>query len=112
MHKLKVVTKAEVTIYDAIPDGARLVDALRHAQVGPPLLAWRCGQGTCGACVVRVQFPNGIEPPPLTRMERNVLARHGLGETEESDGVADPDRLRLACHVRVSCDLVVYIKND
>ncbi|GAA5786643.1 2Fe-2S iron-sulfur cluster-binding protein [Chitiniphilus shinanonensis] len=128
MHKLTVITKAQNPyIVEAAQDG-RLIDVLRSLPgESGPLLAWRCGQGTCGACVVRLDFAPDIVPSPRGRMEHNVLIRRGLlpsplpGRDDGTDGptggatATDEAALkapRLACHVRVTGDLLVYIENN
>ncbi|OHX11704.1 2Fe-2S iron-sulfur cluster-binding protein [Chromobacterium sphagni] len=83
---------------DAQP-GDNLLDIARLADVP---LHWRCGQGTCGTCKVRIVA--GMDMPQRPgRKERNVLLRAGVisqelagqGEWRE----AQP--WRLACHLLV-----------
>lgn len=87
--------------------GSRLIDTVRElARDGKLPLYWRCGQGTCGACVVYLThaLSNEARPITLTGKERNVLAR--IGKLDEAARLAPqladtPDLPRLACHVLV-----------
>jgi len=87
--------------------GSRLIDSVRDlARDGKLPLYWRCGHGTCGACVVYLThaLSNEARPITLTGKERNVLARIGkLNEAERTASqLADTSELpRLACHVEV-----------
>lgn len=95
--------------------GTRLIDAVRaEATAGRLPLSWRCGQGTCGACLVRVA--HALQPQALLmrNMERNVLIRAGHLPPAPENGngqqvLADtPETLRLACHIVLAHDLIVY----
>lgn len=87
--------------------GEPLLDVVRRA--GLPLW-WRCGHGTCGACLVRVSHASQPAPFRMVRKERNVMVRHGhLPRTalEGDDFVDEPTLPRLACHLTVTADLLV-----
>ncbi|MDK2123205.1 2Fe-2S iron-sulfur cluster-binding protein [Parachitinimonas caeni] len=87
--------------------GSKLIDIVRE-QVrdhGLPLY-WRCGQGTCGACLVRLKHTQSglARPITLSSKERNVL--HRLGQFDDTqrattDHPDTPALPRLACHVVV-----------
>lgn len=87
------------------PEGSLLIDAVRElARDGRLPLYWRCGQGTCGACLVRIEHAGSgaAAPVALSGKERNVLARKGeFGEAERSAATLPdtPALPRLACHV-------------
>ncbi|HEY9101031.1 2Fe-2S iron-sulfur cluster-binding protein [Chitinimonas sp.] len=88
------------------PAGSLLIDAVRElAREGRLPLYWRCGQGTCGACLVHLhRAGNESKPVVMVGKERNVLARKGLlSEAERlAPSLPDhPDLPRLACHVVV-----------
>jgi aerobic-type carbon monoxide dehydrogenase small subunit (CoxS/CutS family) len=91
-------------IIDA-PPGTMLIDVVRDlARDGQLPLYWRCGQGTCGACLVYLQHAgsNDARPITLSGKERNVLARKGLLSEAQRTAptLADTPALpRLACHV-------------
>ncbi|WP_432723487.1 2Fe-2S iron-sulfur cluster-binding protein [Jeongeupia wiesaeckerbachi] len=94
------------------PVGTRLIETVRTlTRDGDLPLAWRCAQGTCGACLVYVEHAGSGGTLTLTGMERNVLVRRGAlpkdAPREQPDTVATP---RLACHVDVLHDMIVYIK--
>jgi ferredoxin len=88
-----------------VPSGGKLIDPVRElARDGKLPLYWRCGQGTCGACLVRLEHDESVQALPiaLTGKERNVLARAGkLGEDQRAALTLPdtPDLPRLACHV-------------
>ena len=85
-------------IDDAQP-GDMLLDVARFHEVP---LHWRCGQGTCGACLVYLQHAGQPGLLSMGGKERNVLARKQmLTEAErQADRLPDTPLLpRLACHV-------------
>lgn len=87
--------------------GMRLIDVVRPLALSGRLpLAWRCGQGTCGAC--RVRIAHAAQPAPLAmgKMERNVLAR--IVPDAATGEIDTPDTVRLACHLTLAHDLTVY----
>ncbi|KAF0814809.1 hypothetical protein IGB42_00864 [Andreprevotia sp. IGB-42] len=94
------------------PAGSRLIDTVRLlGQQGRLNLPWRCAQGTCGTCVVHLQHASSGGTLLMPAMERNVLIRRGLLDTaEKPTGIDEKQTARLACHVRCSADLLVYIK--
>ncbi|MBV8464972.1 MAG: 2Fe-2S iron-sulfur cluster binding domain-containing protein [Burkholderiales bacterium] len=87
------------------PSGGKLIDPVRElARDGKLPLYWRCGQGTCGACLVRLEHAQSAQALPLALggKERNVLARAGkLDEAQHTAATLPdtPDLPRLACHV-------------
>ncbi|GGY25509.1 2Fe-2S iron-sulfur cluster-binding protein [Paludibacterium paludis] len=88
---------------DSLLDLARLHDVPLH---------WRCGQGTCGTCVVRLSHQGQPGLVPVSSKERNVLARAGFADPERQASPEWPDRpdvARLACHCRAGdSELTVY----
>ncbi|AOY00758.1 hypothetical protein BJP62_10100 [Jeongeupia sp. USM3] len=93
------------------PAGGRLIDTVRElTRAGALPLAWRCAQGTCGACLVRLGHAGSGGCVTLTGMERNVLVRRGElpkgAPHEQPDTAGTP---RLACHVNVLHDMTLYI---
>jgi ferredoxin len=87
----------------SVPSGGLLIDPLRElARDGQLPLYWRCGQGTCGACLVYLQHAGQPGLLSMGGRERNVLARKQmLTEAErQADSLPDTPALpRLACHV-------------
>lgn len=86
------------------PSGTQLIELVRPlAMDGQLPLYWRCGHGTCGACLVYLRHAgSGQSVTPLSGKERNVLFRKGLlNETERAATTAPdtPALPRLACHV-------------
>ncbi|WP_281661913.1 2Fe-2S iron-sulfur cluster-binding protein [Microvirgula aerodenitrificans] len=78
-------------------------------RAGLPLW-WRCGHGTCGACLVRVSHAGQPVLFRLGRKERNVMIRQGyLPKTAlaDDDFIDSPDLPRLACHIAVTEDLLI-----
>lgn len=81
--------------------GELLLDVARLADVP---LHWRCGQGTCGTCKVRISHGGPLLPVSLGRKERNVLLRAGLIDQAAAGTECWPDvssGWRLACHLTV-----------
>lgn len=83
-----------------------LIDVVREqARDGHLPLYWRCGQGTCGACVVFLDFPAADTPPalPMLNKERNVLLRLKRPDTASlvtsTPSQHSPEQPRLACHI-------------
>ncbi|MBV8660194.1 MAG: 2Fe-2S iron-sulfur cluster binding domain-containing protein [Burkholderiales bacterium] len=88
----------------AVESGGKLIDVVRDlARDGQLPLYWRCGQGTCGACLVHLESASsGVGTVAMGGKERNVLAR--IGQLTEAQRMADalpdtPALPRLACHV-------------
>ena len=82
-------------------EGDLLIDVARFHDVP---LHWRCGQGTCGTCVVRLCHAGQPARAVLGSKERNVLLRAGFctaAEARESQWQDEPATPRLACHLRV-----------
>ena len=85
--------------------GQRLIDVVRVlVRQGRLPLYWRCGQGTCGACVVYLAHAESQQARPLalSGRERNVLRRLGLLDAAQASAATLPDTPalpRLACHV-------------
>lgn len=85
--------------------GSKLIDTVRElARDGRLPLYWRCGQGTCGACLVYLEHAASSEARPIALggRERNVLARRGLLDESQRAAPTLPDTPslpRLACHV-------------
>ena len=82
---------------DALP-GERLLDLACFHEIP---LHWRCGQGTCGTCLVYLK--HDAQPAILmpSAKERNVLARAGLIDAVKQGCPAwtdTGDTPRLACH--------------
>ncbi|WP_434626915.1 2Fe-2S iron-sulfur cluster-binding protein [Chromobacterium sp. CV08] len=87
-----LLNEAEATAGDNLLDVARLAEVPLH---------WRCGQGTCGTCKVRIA---GMATPQRPgRKERNVLLRAGAIDAElaASDEWREAEPWRLACHLAV-----------
>ncbi|WP_374357074.1 2Fe-2S iron-sulfur cluster-binding protein [Chitinimonas sp.] len=86
-----------------LPAGGKLIDAVRDlARDGQLPLYWRCGQGTCGACLVYLNHAeSGQRSVSLTAKERNVLLRIGQLDGDKATLVYpdSPTLPRLACHV-------------
>ena len=89
------------------PTGSKLIDTVRElAREGQLPLYWRCGQGTCGACLVYLEHARSAEGLPITLSgkERNVLARKGLLDATQQAAPSLPDNAtlpRLACHADI-----------
>ncbi|MGR2663976.1 2Fe-2S iron-sulfur cluster-binding protein [Chromobacterium haemolyticum] len=79
--------------------GDNLLDLARLADVP---LHWRCGQGTCGTCKVRLATPGAEQRP--SRKERNVLLRAGAIDAAlaASECWTEARPWRLACHLHLS----------
>ncbi|HSC80160.1 MAG TPA: 2Fe-2S iron-sulfur cluster binding domain-containing protein [Chitinolyticbacter sp.] len=111
MNHLDFVQDGRTVLQIDVPSGTRLIDVVRLAtQQGRLSLPWRCAQGTCGACIVKLSKKDSdLRPVLLGRLERNVLIRQGRlpadAPLEQPDTPATP---RLACHVVVDSDLIVY----
>nr|WP_199064305.1 2Fe-2S iron-sulfur cluster-binding protein [Chromobacterium sp. ASV5] len=91
-----LLAEVEAMPGDLLLDVARLADVPLH---------WRCGQGTCGTCKVRLARLDGAayraEPG---RKERNVLLRAGAIDNALAAGERWPPATRhwrLACHLAV-----------
>ena len=94
---------------DAMP-GDKLIDLARFHEMP---LHWRCGQGTCGTCKLKLILPDGQPDLAIGRLERNTLLRNGLIDSAaalQASWPADSGRWRLACHVAVGeVDMVVRL---
>ena len=95
----------------AAEPGAVVLDLVRQHAIP---LHWRCGQGTCGTCRLRIAHAAQPRPLVLSGKERNVLLREGLlpgVRPDAADIMADlAEQWRLACHVTVeSFDFTVIL---
>ncbi|MGL6071879.1 2Fe-2S iron-sulfur cluster-binding protein [Craterilacuibacter sp.] len=94
----------------AVSTGVTLQEVARQHDLP---LRWRCGHGTCGACLVKIIYagqPASFEP---VARERNVLKRFGFAASPHALWPDDADTWRLACHVVVGAhDLDVQLKSD
>ncbi|WP_035055718.1 2Fe-2S iron-sulfur cluster-binding protein [Andreprevotia chitinilytica] len=114
---IRFVDAAGVLVTQALAErGSRLIDLVRAlTRDGELALSWRCAQGTCGACVVYLGSDgdgSGDEggQVELPAIERNVLVRRELLPVDAPRWQIDSPTLpRLACHVRCTADLFVYI---
>ncbi len=93
-----LLAEADAAPGDLLLDVARLCDVPLH---------WRCGQGTCGTCKVRVTPAGEDGEVMLSGKERNVMLRAGLVSAEQArqavwSGLAG--HWRLACHLTVGAD--------
>ncbi len=91
----RLLAELEAQPGDLLLDVARLADVPLH---------WRCGQGTCGTCKVRISHAGPAQPVLPSRKERNVLLRAGLIDKAEAAAESWPDvsaGWRLACHLVV-----------
>ncbi|WP_164521497.1 2Fe-2S iron-sulfur cluster-binding protein [Iodobacter ciconiae] len=88
-----------------------LISAVRTlVSDGKLQLAWRCGQGTCGACKVRLEHAASGSMTLLGSKERNVMIRHaGLAANSPLLVTDTPDLVRLACHIQINSDLTIYV---
>ncbi|MBY0444326.1 MAG: 2Fe-2S iron-sulfur cluster binding domain-containing protein [Burkholderiales bacterium] len=74
-------------------------------------LAWRCGQGTCGACKVRIEHAGSGSMVTLGGKEKNVMIRHaGLAADSPLTIPDTPELVRLACHIQIKSDLTIYVE--
>ncbi|WP_159877111.1 MULTISPECIES: 2Fe-2S iron-sulfur cluster-binding protein [Aquitalea] len=91
----QLLAEVEASAGDLLLDVARLADVPLH---------WRCGQGTCGTCKVRIRHAGPEQVVMPARKERNVLLRAGLIDAGLAGAERWPDistGWRLACHVPV-----------
>ncbi|STR45844.1 2Fe-2S iron-sulfur cluster-binding protein [Iodobacter fluviatilis] len=88
-----------------------LISAVRSlVSDGKLQLAWRCGQGTCGACKVRLEHAGSGNMVTLGGKERNVMIRHaGLAAGSPLTIPDTPELVRLACHIQIKSDLTIYV---
>ena len=97
---------------DAQP-GDMLLDVARFHEVP---LHWRCGQGTCGTCAVRIRHAAQPRQVQVGRKERNVLLRAGLIDAVQAAQEAwlDTEHTpRLACHLPLEeMDWQVLLPDD
>ncbi|AXE31811.1 ferredoxin [Chromobacterium phragmitis] len=87
-----LLSESEAMAGDNLLDIARLADVPLH---------WRCGQGTCGTCKVRIA--GMASPQRLGGKERNVLLRAGAisAELAARPEWHESEPWRLACHLAV-----------
>ncbi|UXY16168.1 2Fe-2S iron-sulfur cluster-binding protein [Chitiniphilus purpureus] len=110
MPVLTFMVDQQLVLQTEVPQATRLIDVIRHnAGVFVPALPWRCGQGSCGACVVFIA-PDASQALPCPRLEQAVLARRGLDPVASSATL--PHVPRLACHIQVASDLTIYIHKE
>jgi ferredoxin len=95
-----------------VASGALLIDIVRPlVQAGQLALAWRCGQGTCGACQIYCRHAASGQWITISSKERNVLVRHAEMPINMPLEVCDtPQQVRLACHYIVEHDVQVWVK--
>ncbi|WP_373975966.1 2Fe-2S iron-sulfur cluster-binding protein [Chitinibacter sp. SCUT-21] len=91
--------------------GTALIDVARPlARDGLLALAWRCGQGTCGACQVYCSHQHSGRWIEISSKERNVLVRHAKQPLNMPLTIFDsPRQVRLACHYLVEDDVEVIV---
>lgn len=91
--------------------GSLLIDTVRPlVREGKLALAWRCGQGTCGACQVYCEHAASRRWIEIGSKERNVLVRHARMPINMPLTIFDsPQQVRLACHYVVENDLIVRL---
>lgn len=91
--------------------GVMLIEVLKPlVRAGQLALAWRCGQGTCGACQVYCAHAASGHWIELSGKERNVLIRHAAQPINMPLTIFDsPRQVRLACHYRIERDLTVSL---
>lgn len=89
-----------------------LISAVRSlVSDGKLQLAWRCGQGTCGACKVRLEHAGSGSMVTLGGKEKNVMIRHaGLAADSPLTIPDTPELVRLACHIQIKSDLTIYVE--
>ena len=93
----------------AAKPGQRLIEPVRElVRDGELPLHWRCGQGTCGACVVYLTHAeSGAEYPlSMNGRERNVLRRLGLLDDAQANATSLPDTPALP---RLACDVLLQV---
>ncbi|MDN0075389.1 2Fe-2S iron-sulfur cluster binding domain-containing protein [Crenobacter sp. SG2303] len=98
MPTVRFIRSADLVVVAEVEaeSGDNLTDLARFHEVPMP---WRCGQGTCGTCLVRLEHDGQLQPLAMRGIERNVLKRiHGIDAVEVDDSPQTP---RLACHVTV-----------
>ena len=91
----QLLAEVEASAGDMLIDVARFHDVPLH---------WRCGQGTCGTCAVRLRHADQPQRVMVGRKERNVLLRAGLCDAAAAASEQWPDApetVRLACHLYV-----------
>ena len=96
LHFMKV--GQSLATVEACP-GDVLIDVARFHEVP---LHWRCGQGTCGTCVVQISHAGQPAVVKVGRKERNVMLRAGLissVQAQQEDWPDAPQTPRLACHL-------------
>ncbi|MBV1777124.1 2Fe-2S iron-sulfur cluster binding domain-containing protein [Burkholderiaceae bacterium DAT-1] len=89
-----------------------LIDLIRPLVIEGQLpLYWRCGHGTCGACLVYIEHAgSGHAAMQYSGKEYNVLKRQNriAPDMASNHPCADTATLpRLACHVRIPAGDVV-----
>ena len=99
MSRLRFVRDGQLLAVVEAVAGDSLLDVARFHQLP---LHWRCGQGTCGTCVVRIAHAAQPRMVQVGRKERNVLLRAGVIDAERAAAEQWPDdaaTARLACHL-------------
>jgi ferredoxin len=112
MYKLIFLnTQASTRLEVAAEADKKLIDVVRKlVSDGTLQLAWRCGQGTCGACKVRIEHAGSGELLTLGAKERNVMIRHAGLAADSPLTIPDTAELvRLACHIQIKRDLTIYV---
>ncbi|WP_410498927.1 ferredoxin [Chitinibacter sp. S2-10] len=95
-----------------VASGTMLIDVVRPlVREGLLALAWRCGQGTCGACQVYCAHALSGHWIEISGKERNVLIRHAAQAPNMHLSIFDsPKQVRLACHYRIERDVTVSLE--
>lgn len=93
--------------------GTLLIDVVRPlVREGRLAMAWRCGQGTCGACQVYCQHAHSGRWISISSKERNVLIRHAAQAINMPLEICDtPKQVRLACHMPIEFDCQIRVKS-
>ncbi|QLG87097.1 2Fe-2S iron-sulfur cluster binding domain-containing protein [Chitinibacter bivalviorum] len=92
--------------------GTFLIDVVRPlVREGRLAMAWRCGQGTCGACQVYCEHAQSGRWITISSKERNVLIRHAAQPLNMTLDLCDtPRQVRLACHLLIEYDCQIRVK--
>ncbi|MDW5414996.1 2Fe-2S iron-sulfur cluster-binding protein [Iodobacter sp. CM08] len=112
MYKLTFINSQDSTRLEVTTElDSMLITSVRElVSDGKLQLAWRCGQGTCGACKVRLEHAGSGGMVTLGAKERNVMARHaGLAADSPLTIPDTPALIRLACHIQIKSDLTIYV---
>ncbi|MEJ2795406.1 2Fe-2S iron-sulfur cluster-binding protein [Iodobacter sp. LRB] len=112
MYKLTFINLQDSTRLECTAKAeSMLISAVRSlVSDGKLQLAWRCGQGTCGACKVRLEHADSGQMVTLGGKEKNVMIRHAGLAADSPPTVPDtPELVRLACHIQIKSDLTIYV---